>query len=207
MDLSTGQQRAIFAVVVVALAALGLYLIGPSLRHDGATASGKPTPTATPAPPATTAPPVPPPSTAGQAVNIYQWLPFTQQELGTAAATVTQFSAAYETFSYTESDAAYAAHLSGLTSTQLAGVLREDYATLGVAKQRSSQRQVSTGSGTIESLRSFGQSSLTFVVSIAQQLTTTNGKSSNVVKYAITVVQSGGGWQVNDIELAQAGNS
>lgn len=207
MDLSTGQQRAIFAVVVVALAALGLYLIGPSLRHDGATASGKPTPTATLAPTATTAPPVPPPSTAGQAVNIYQWLPFTQQELGAAAATVTQFCTAYETFSYTESDAAYAAHLGGLATSQLTGVLREDYATLGVAKQRSSQRQVSTGSGTIESLRAFGQSSLTFVVSIAQQLTTTNGKSSNVVKYAITVVQSGGGWQVNDIELAQAGNT
>lgn len=210
MDLSTGQQRAIFAAVVIGLAGLGLYLIGPSLRHDGATASGKPTatPNAAPsAPPVTTAPPAPVPSTGGQAVNIYQWLPFTQQELGAAAAVTTRFCAAYETFSYTESAAAYAAHLDGLASGQLAGLLRASYATLGVAKQRSSQRQVSAGTGTIESLRAFGQSSLTFVVSITQQLTTTTGKSAKTVTYAITVVQSVNGWQVNDIELAQAGNT
>ena len=65
---------------------------------------------------------------------------------------------------------------------------------------------VPTGSGGIASIRSFGPGSITFVVNIAQRLATTQGTSTKTTQYAVTVVSAAGGWQVNDIELAGAGN-
>jgi len=64
----------------------------------------------------------------------------------------------------------------------------------------------------ITALRAFGPSSLTFVVTLNQKTYSTQrtGKTtSHVVSgdYAITAAQSGNGWQVNDIQLASAGNS
>jgi hypothetical protein len=66
---------------------------------------------------------------------------------------------------------------------------------------------VSTGSGTIDSIRSFGTGSITFVVTINQQVTSTQPASTAPPQqYAVTVVSSGGTWLVSDIELSQLGN-
>ena len=51
MDLSPGQQKAVFAVIVIALAALGYYLVVPALHHTPAQAQAAATPTATPSQP------------------------------------------------------------------------------------------------------------------------------------------------------------
>jgi hypothetical protein len=207
MELSAWQQRVIFAVVVVGLAALGVYMAGPVLHHS------KPTAAATPAatqPPPSAAPVATSPAAAvtpGGPANIYDWLPFTQVQLTDAAGVVTSFSSAYATFRYTDGPAAYIARMNGLISGSLAGVLRADYTTAGVQSSRISQRQASTGNGVIDSLRSFGASSITFVVTISQKITGTNGASSTSTQYAITVVPTGSSWQVNDIELASAGNT
>ena len=76
-----------------------------------------------------------------------------------------------------------------------------------MANLRTSQQQVSTGAAVINSLRAFGPSSLTFVVTAGQRLVTRNGTSSGSTQYAVTVTGSGASWQVSDIELATAGNS
>ena len=76
-----------------------------------------------------------------------------------------------------------------------------------MASQRTQQRQVSTGRTVINSLRTFGASSLTFVVTIYQTLHTTQGTSRSNAQWAITVANNGGTWLVNDIEPASAGNS
>ena len=55
MDLSPGQQKAVFALVVVVLAALGYWLILPKVSHSHAQAQPSPNPSATqsvPSPPA-----------------------------------------------------------------------------------------------------------------------------------------------------------
>lgn len=204
MELSSGQQRLLFVVVVLALAGLGVYLVGS--RHQTTTppparpsASVAPATTTPAAAPATT-------STGGSGVNIYQWLPFTQQDLASAARTTVTFAGDYENWSYTEPAQTYVANMNGLVTSDLAAALQNSYATPGVAALRSAQKQVSTSSGGIASIQSFGAGSITFVVNIAQRLATTSGTTSSSKQYAVTVVSNANGWQVNDIEIAGAGN-
>ncbi len=211
MDLSPGQQKAVFALVVVVLAALGYWLVLPKISHSSAQAQ----PTRTPSPTESVPSPPPADSSGGSAVavtpaatgsvNIYSWLPFTQPGL-TAAATVTQeFLADYDTYSYTESAKAYVGKMGGLITGQLSTTLQNLYASPGVAKLRNDQQQVATATAVINSLRSFGASSLTFIATATQHLATAKGSSTGSTQYAITVTGSGTSWQVNDIELSSAG--
>src|SRR5580704_1294364 len=208
MDLSPGQRSAVFALVVIVLAALGYFLVVPALSHSHGHGQAAPTPAAsTPAAntaPASTAPASP---AAADGVNIYSWLPFTQQDLATAASVIVQFSVDYNTFTYTDSAASYVGRMGGLITGPLATTLRADYQIPGVAKLRSSQKQVSTGTAVIDSLRAFGPSSLTFIVTAGQRLVGAHGTTSGSTQYAVTVTGTGGAWQVNDIELESAGNT
>jgi hypothetical protein len=207
MELSSGQQRLLFVVVVLGLAGLGVWLIGG--RHHTATPPpARPTPAAAPvtstpaAAPATT----PAATNASGGADIYQWLPFTQQDLTAAARTTVSFAADYESWTYTEPAQGYAAKMTGLVTSELSASLENTYATPGVAALRSSQKQISTSTGTISSIQSFGSGSITFVVDIAQQLATTTGTTHTSQAFAVTVVSAAGGWQVNNIQPAGAGN-
>ncbi len=213
MDLNPVQQKAVFAVIVVVLAALGYWLILPKLTHShrpaaaASPAAAATVPVSTPAaqntpPPAVTTSP----ATAG-AVNIYSWLPFTEQGLADAAAVTVKFCVDYNTYTYTENAAAYVAQMNGLITGQLATTLQTSYSTPGVAKLRTSQKQVSTGTAVISSLRAFGPSSLTFIVSTSQRLVSSGRTTQSSPQYAVTVTGSGTSWQVNDIELSNAGNT
>ena len=150
-------------------------------------------------------PPAPVPTASGN-INIYQWLPFSQQALAQAAAVTTQVTRDYNTFSYTETAAAYLAPMNGLITSQLSQTLKNGYTTLGVAQIRTSQKQISTGTAAIDSIRTFGSGSITFVVTGTQKLTSTKGTSTNNNQYAVTVTGQGSSWQVYDIEPASAGN-
>ena len=213
MDLSPGQQKAVFAVVVVVLAALGYWLLLPKVSHS----HGQARPAASPAPAATTPGSQPSqtgaapagtasPATAG-GVDIYSWLPFTQQGLAAAATVTEKFVVDYNTYTYTESADDYVGRMNGLITAQLADTLRGLYSTPGVAKVRTSQKQVSTGTAVIDSLRAFGPSSLTFIATATQHLVTSHGTSNGSTQYAVTVTASGNSWQVNDIELSTVGQS
>ena len=218
MDLSPGQQKAVFVLVVVVLAALGYWLILPKIDHShgSAQAATSPAPSApgsvagsVPAsqvPQGATPTTTPSPAASGT-VNIYSWLPFTQQGLAAAAAVTVKFGADYNTYSYTENASGYVGTMNGLITGQLAATLRGLYSTPGVAKVRTAQKQVSTGTAAINSLRTFGPSSLTFIVTAGQHLVTSQGTSNASTQYAITVTGSGTSWQVNDIELSNVGQS
>lgn len=213
MDLTSAQRRIAFALIVLALAGLGAFLLWPrssSPPHQaGPTAHGvASTPAQPPASPAPTGAPAP----AGSPVNIYQLLPFTQADLSQAAGVVRQFCTDYATYSYTESASSYVSRMRSLVTPTLAATLEQDWATPGVAQARTQQKQSATGSGVITALRAFGPSSMTFVVTLTQKTNSTQrtGKTSThaaSADYAITAAQSGSGWQVNDIQLASAGNS
>jgi hypothetical protein len=226
MDLNPVQRRLLFVVVVLALVGLGIFLIrgrgsgtsaaapSTSASQSSANASGNsPSGAASSGSggqsvPPSSLPAATPVSTAGGA-EIYQWLPFTPADLSAAAQTTTTFVKDYTTWSYTESADAYAAKLSPLVSSQELAVIKNGYTTAGVAQQRTADKQVSTGSGTIDSIRSFGTNpvSITFVVTINQQVTSTQPSgTSPSQQYAVTLISSGGAWQVNDLELAGAGN-
>ena len=215
MELSTGQQRLLFVVVVLALAGLGIFLVGPSFHHK---TSAAPTPSASSAPAsapaASSSPAAQPattpatPATTGGGANIYQWLPFSQQDLTEAAQATISFAADYDTYSYTETDKAYIGKMAAVVTAELAATLKNAYDLPSAASMRSSQKQVATSSGQIVSIRSFGTgpSSIIFVVNITQKVAATSGTSSTTTQYAVTAIAAGGGWQVNDIELAKAGN-
>ncbi|MBO0821183.1 MAG: hypothetical protein J2P26_10065 [Nocardiopsaceae bacterium] len=223
MQLSSGQQRGLFVVIVVVLGGLGAFLIS----SNGNGGSAQPAPTASAASgapqapgaappsgtgaatgPVTQAPPVGTTSQKGQA-NIYDWLPFSRADLTSAARATLAFATAYGTWTYTETPAAYVAKMNNLVTGQLASTLKASYATPQLAAQRTKQKQVSQGSGGIEQIRSFasGSESITFLVNISQKLTSTAGASTTSTQYAVTCVPGPGSWEVNDIEYAAAGNS
>jgi hypothetical protein len=213
MDLTSRQRQLVFALTVVALAGLGFFLLHSGIpgHHSAKPPQRPPAAASSPAAPSSPATPAATPTQTGRSsttssqVNIYQWLPFTESQFAKAAGVATEFGADYGTFSYRESTAAYTSRMQGLITSQLAQVIGRAYATPGVAKIRTQQKQVSTGSAVIDSLRAFGSSSVTFVVTIHQKITGTSpGRQST--QYAVTVSDSNGGWQVTDIELASSGN-
>lgn len=217
MDLNPGQRRLVFVVVVLALAGLGIYLFQG--RNSGGSPAAAPStspPSSAAAPssggagnsvPPSSVPAATPVSTAGGA-QIYQWLPFTAADLSTASQTTLTFAKNYSTWSYQESVADYAAKFNGMVTAVELATLKNGYSTPGVAGPRVADKQVSTGSGTINSIRSFGAGpTITFLVTINQQVTSTKPASTQSNQYAITVASSGGAWQVTDIELSQLGNT
>ncbi len=209
MDLNPAQQRLAFAVIVVILAGLGIYLLLPSKTAAPTAATSAPSPSASPAAPATSPPPqtaaVPAPQ-ASAGVNIYQWLPFTQSDLANAAAAATKAASYYDTFSYTETAAVYGGRMSNVVTSQYLQVLESGFSTYGVAQQRKNSKQISTATAQVNSLRAFGASSLTFVVTISQHIQQVSGNTSATGQYAVTVVNTAGSWQVNQIQPASAGN-
>jgi hypothetical protein len=213
MELSPARQRVLFAIIVVALAALGYYLVLPGLRHHTAATAPTPslTPSTSPAPNTSSAAAptvtVVPLATPSAAANIYNWLPFTPADLADAAALTVRFSVEYETYTYTEKAAGYIAAMNGLITGELASTLQEGYSAPGVAALRTGQKQISSGTASIVSLRAFGQTSMTFVVSVGQHLVSSRGTTSSTTRFAVTVTGSGDSWQVSDIELASLGNT
>jgi hypothetical protein len=206
MELSPGRQKALFLVIVVVLAVLGYVLVVPALHRHGAAAKPAVTPAAASSTAVPAAAPVATQVPAGN-VNIYNWLPFTQQDLAASAAVAMRFGVDYDTFAYTESAASYVGRMTGLITGQMAATLQNGYTTPGVAALRTGQKQISTATASIVSLRAFGPSSLVFIVDVTQRLAGSRGTTNGSTRYAVTLTGSGGNWQVSDIELASVGNT
>jgi hypothetical protein len=224
MELSAGQRKIAFAVIVFVLAALGVYLFSshhtaapPAAAgghgHGGGAGAGATTPPSSPpaSHPATQpATHGPSPAASVRAVtspNIYQWLPFSQSGLGRAATTALRFGTAYGTFSYTESTSAYLATLRGFANSQVTGQIGAAYAAPGVARLRTSRKQISSGSAQITSLRAYGSTSITFVLNITENITATQDGGPQTTSYALTLTGGGTSWQVSSVELASQGNT
>jgi hypothetical protein len=209
MELSPARQKLLFVLIVVVLAVLGYYLVVPAVHHRDAAApaaSRTPAVTTSPAPAVSAVPAVTQTQTAGQ-VNIYSWLPFTQQNLAAAAQVAVQVGVEYNTFTYTENAAAYTGKMGDLITSELAATLQNGYSTPGVATLRTSEQQASSGTATINQIRAFGPGSLTFVVDLTQRLVSSNKTTSSSQQWALTLTGDGDSWQVNDIEPATEGNT
>jgi hypothetical protein len=211
MELSPALQKLVFLVIVVVLGVFGYILIGPGLRHHAAAApspslSPSASPSLLPVSSAPAAVATTEPAAAG-GVDIYNWLPFTQQDLAAAAAVAVKVGVDYNTFSYTQTAAAWTGQMTGLITPSLAGTLAETYSMQGLAKLRNGEHQVSTGTAAVSSLRAFGPTSLTFVVTADQHIVSSAGTTNGTAQWAFTVTSSAGGWLVSDIEPAQDGNT
>ncbi|HEY1644480.1 MAG TPA: hypothetical protein VGG35_27700 [Streptosporangiaceae bacterium] len=223
MELTAAQRRIVFALVVLVLAGLGAYLLTTTGHRTAASraaqggpagqgAGGAAAPPAS-TPPAASAPVTSPPAsptvttpTATRAPDIYQWLPFSKSGLASAASVAVKFGAAYGTFSYTEKTTAYVGSMRSLITPQLSGQISAAYAAPGVASLRARRKQVSAGSARITSLRAYGPSSLTFIVSVTEQITATKGGGPLTTSYAVTLTGGDTSWQVSGLEYEGAGN-
>jgi len=228
MELTAAQRRIVFAVVVFALAGLGVYVFtsaghgtdgsGAAGHHAAGQGAGGTGTGGQGTPPASTQPAASPSvssssSPAGAAPtdtrnpDIYQWLPFTKAGLASAASVAVRFGAAYGTFSYTEKAPAYVASMRGLVTQQLSGQISAAYSAPGVASLRASRKQVSAGSARITSLRAFGSSSVTFIVAVTEQITATKNSGPLTTSYAVTLTGGDTSWRVSGLEYEGAGNS
>src|ERR1035438_9752305 len=159
MELTQGQRRLAFLVTVLVLAGLGAFLLRPGTHASGrrpaaATSPPRSAPSAASGVTAVASPSAVPVPTGS--ADIYRWLPFSQSALARAAGVTQQFGADYGTFSYTEGTSAYVGRMQGLVTSQLSATPARGYATPGVVSQRTQQKQVSSGSAVINSLRAFG---------------------------------------------------
>ena len=217
MELTSAQRKLVFAGVVVVLAALGAFLIIPNTLDRASTGHGRAVGLTAPL---STSSPIPSPASQptpagglgstpapGTGPDIYSWLPFSQAGLAAAADLVHKFAAAYASYTYTQSTASYERQFNGLATTQLITVLGRGFATPGVAQMRTQQKQIATGSGRITAIRGFGSNNITFIVAITQKVTGTKGTKQATTSYAVTVTGAGSTWQVEDLELASAGNT
>jgi hypothetical protein len=210
MELSTGQQRGLFVVLVILLAAIGIYLLGPGRSHGaGAAPAASVSPAASAA---TSAPQVVPTQdlaptpiavpTAIKSANIYSWLPFTQQDLNAAANVTVAFAAADQTFSRTDKATTYAQRLQKLVTPPFLGTLEAQFRPPGATGM------TAKSSGVINQILSFGSSpqSITFRITFTEQTTTGGTTSTQTTQNDVTVVAVAGGWQVNNIQLDGQGN-
>jgi hypothetical protein len=200
MELSRFGRIAAFVVIVVVLAGMAVYFFLPQPSSAGSNPGRSPSTS-----PSAPASPSPSPSVPGLA-DIYQWVPFTQVGLTTAARLTVEFARDYGTYSYSQSTASYLAPMRPLASGDLVQLIGRAFAAPGVAGPRVARKEVVTDTVSIISLRAFGPTSLTFVVDISEHIAGTRGHSQQTTAYAVTVTGNGTSWQVSDVELASAGN-
>ncbi|ROO82836.1 hypothetical protein EDD29_0321 [Actinocorallia herbida] len=207
MDLNNDRQRRLlFAGIAAALVVLGLWLAWP--RPDTSrTGAEQPAQTATATPPP--APATPPPGIAEQvdpdAFDLYRLLPFGRKDFATAAATAQGFVSAYGTYRFDEEPQTYLDRMRPMVVDLVYDDLRAGASSVGVLEERRETQKVATGSASLDSVRTFGPTSVTFVVTGIQTVASTAGSGTESKSWAVTVQNEGGAWRVFSFAPADVG--
>jgi hypothetical protein len=168
-----------------------------------------PGPAASPAPPSqpahTTGPASPQPATA--APQLAAILPFPPTRLQAAATLAGRFTAAWDSWSWRQSPAAWLAALRPMTAASLQAALAQAAGTPGVLAQRTAARQTATATTSAARIRDLTPGSVTLTVTVRQVITSRTGTSQATVSYAVTLTPRGSGWAIWDIQPASAGNN
>ena len=181
------------------LAAAGLACGGCSLLPRTAASP----PASTSARPAAMA--SPPPAVA--ATSLASLLPFPPARLQAAAVLAGRFTAAWDSWSWRQSPAAWLAALRPMAAASLEPALAQAAGDRGVLAQRAAARQVAVATVTALAIRDLTPGSVTVTVTAAQVITGSSGTSRATAGWAVTLTPEGSGWLVWDIEPAGAGNS
>lgn len=196
-----------FAGVVVALAAVGVYL---TLRPPSPGQSGTGAAPERSAAVVTTGPAEPPAGSPGPRVSpgsfdIYKYLPFTRDQIAAAADAAQRFAVSYATYRYDEDPVSYAERLKGFTTAELGTVLSRDVTTPALVEQNRAGEIVSSGSAKVKNIRDMAGGSIVFVVTVAQHITAKDGPQDRSSDYAVTLTQVGAEWKVFDMQPADLG--
>lgn len=139
--------------------------------------------------------------------GIYRLLPFTQQQLTSAATLAGRFTALYCTYRYNQPLASYLARLKPLTTTSFQTALAQGAAAPGLLRQRDQGKTTATSSATVTAIRDIAGTSITFLVAADQHTTTAGVTHQHTQDYAVTVIITAGIWKVYAIELASVGQA
>ncbi|WP_248963772.1 hypothetical protein [Sphaerisporangium perillae] len=194
----------VFAGVVVALAAVGIYL---SMRPASGGSDGAPPPgvvsTSSAAPPSSG--PSPAPAITPSTFDIYGYLPLTREQIAQAADMAQRFAVSYASFRYDEDPASYAERLKAFTTADFGAVLARDVTTPATVEQNRADQVVSEGAARLKSIRDIAGGSIVLVVTATQHITAKSGPQERSADYAITLTQVGTEWRVFDLQRADAG--
>lgn len=202
-----GNRRGVvFAVLVVMLAAVGVYLTMWPDSDDGEKPGSDPAPSRTASGAQVSAEPARPRATASNApFDVYSYLPMTRQELAAAADYAQRFTAEYGTFGYDEEPAAYGDRLKGYTTDEFAGVLLRTITSPGTVEANRADQVVSVGTAKVKKIRQIEDASVVFVVTGTQNVTARTGVKERVEDYAVTLIEVGADWRVHDLQPADSG--
>ena len=183
------------------LAAAGLACGGCSLLPRPAASpavpgdtTARPSATASPQPPAAAAP-------------LASLLPFPPDRLQAAASLAGQFTAAWDSWSWQQSPAAWLAPLRPMAAASLEPALTQAAGDRSVLAQRAAARQTADATVTALAIRDLTPGSVTITATATQVITSSSGTSRTSAGWAVTLTPEGSGWLVWDIEPAAAGNS
>lgn len=114
---------------------------------------------------------------------------------------------AYESYRYDDTQQTYTQRFQGLLTPDLQNQLVQSFFAPGLIDQRKQDQEVAQGSATIDSVRTFGATSITFLVTGHQQLSKAGHVSSVSQQYAVTVAHVGTSWQAYSVEPSNIGQS
>jgi hypothetical protein len=153
-----------------------------------------------PAPPPAPAHPVAGHATAHTVPGLAALLPVSPDRLRAAAALAARFTSAYTTHRPGQTPGAWLARLAPMATAHLTAALARAAPWQSAA--------VTADRVTGEQIRDLTPGSVTVTVGIRQSVTTSGGRRTVSVVFAVTLTrQPGTGWAVYDIEPADAGNA
>ncbi|NRQ34909.1 hypothetical protein HII36_24200 [Nonomuraea sp. NN258] len=198
-----GDKRGLaFAVIVVVIAAVGIYVTWMG-APDEPVATTQEAGLATGSPAAASSTPL---ATASSGpFDVYSYLPLTKEQLAAAADLAERFTAAYGTFRFDEDPAVYAERVKAFTTAELGTVLTRTLTSAGTVEQNKSDQLVSTGAAKLKEIRQVDKTSVVFVVAGTRQILAKSGNRQSAEEYAVTVTQLGADWRVFDIQPAGEG--
>ncbi|MFC5187339.1 hypothetical protein [Actinomadura harenae] len=209
MNLSDRHRKILFGVLVVALAAVGVYLTAASpSQHKSAPRAARSTPVTGGGPAAPASPPAGISSQVDSGnFDVYRLLPFGRQEFATAADTAQRFVAAYGTYRFDEQPQAYAARLQPLVNDQVGQQITQGFAAPGIQQQRQQDHTVATCTASLDQVRDIGNNSIIFLVTGKQQISKSGGGSNDSRQWAVTVARDGNALKVSAFEPADVGQA
>ncbi len=134
-------------------------------------------------------------------------LPFPAARLQDAATLARRFTAAWDSWSWRQSPAAWLARLRRMAAAPLYPALAQAAGTPGVLAQRTAARQTAAATTTAVRIRDLTLGSVTVTVTVRQVISSRTGTTQATASFAVTLTPRGGGWAVWDIEPASAGNN
>lgn len=140
------------------------------------------------------------------AAEAVRMLPYPPDQIAQAARRATEFVTAYSTHRYDERPQRYVARLASIMSPQLRPAIEREAGDPATIDQRRRTQETSTARAHVQTIRLLGPSSITFVVTAIEHVTTAYATRDDTSRYAVTLIRPRDEWLVYAIELAAVGD-